>query len=178
MNMAKFFSVFFVLAALVALQFSGADANAQSEPQLKTDVNILDCKACHGDAALLPAEHADIKKNSDCSECHKIGKEYKPEKHTSLRGKLSLMHLHGLNEVGCGDCHENLSNPEPSSTESCLGCHESYENVVKKTEFLGHFNPHNSKHYGNKQDCSVCHFVHEKSDNLCAGCHDVYRPIP
>ena len=178
MNIARYTLLLFSLIFIFAIQICGGDARAESKPQLKSDVNILDCKACHADLAVLPQGHSDVKKDSNCSACHKMGKKFKPEKHTSLRGKLSLMHLHGLNEVGCEDCHESSSEPEPVTSGGCLNCHESFESVVKKTEFLGHFNPHNSKHYGDKQACDICHYVHEKSENLCATCHDFYRPIP
>ena len=178
MKIARYTSILFALIAIFALQTSNSDAGGKSSPQLKADVNILDCAACHGDNAVLPEGHSDVKKDSDCSSCHKIGKEYKPEKHTSLRGKLSLMHLHGLNEVGCGDCHESATAPEPVTSKGCLNCHEGFESVVEKTKFLEPFNPHISKHYGAKQECDICHFVHEKSENLCASCHDVFRPIP
>jgi hypothetical protein len=178
MNMSRFTSLFFVLISMFVMAFLGPDAGAQSEPELKTDANILDCQSCHVALSALPKGHSDVKKESDCSACHQIDQVYKPEKHTSLRGKLSLMHLHGLNEVGCEDCHDSATEPKPVTTDGCLNCHESFETVVKRTEFLGHFNPHVSKHYGAEQACDICHFVHEKSENLCASCHDVYRPIP
>ena len=147
MNMSRITSLFFVVIALSVMGLLGADAEAQSEPELKTDANIQDCKACHGASAVLPNNHVDIKTNSDCAECHKIKQVTKPEKHTSLRGKLSLMHLHGLNEVGCEDCHESAEpNQSRLQTDGCLNCHESFRKLwSRERSFMGHFNPHVSK---------------------------------
>jgi hypothetical protein len=178
MTIARAKAAIVVLMVLFSLQYTGTRARSDSKPQLKSDANIFDCKACHGGNAVLPDKHPDVKEEPDCAACHKIGTEYKPVKQTSLRGRLSLMHLHGLNEVGCGDCHEDLTQPEPLESADCLQCHDSYEFVVEKTVFLEPFNPHASTHYGKKQACDICHFIHEKSEYLCADCHDVYRPIP
>ncbi len=82
-------------------------------------------------------------------------------------------------ELACDDCHELARPQAPPTAESCLDCHGTHEQLAKAT-FVGEHkpNPHESPHYGNDQDCSLCHYEHEPSENMCGDCHDWAGPVP
>ena len=64
-------------------------------------------------------------------------------------------------------------------TDSCLGCHDSYENLAKLTvnEECAEKNPHKS-HLG-EVDCTVCHKGHAPSQAYCLQCHcNFVIPMP
>jgi len=95
----------------------------------------------------------------------------------SLRGRMPLDHTHwlSLSSAMCTFCHEThgtkLEEPEPLTTEKCLSCHGSFQEMAARTASM-HFgyNPHDS-HY-KELDCYVCHYMHSKSENFCAECHE------
>jgi cytochrome c nitrite reductase small subunit len=101
-----------------------------------------------------------------------------------------LAYAHAEENVTCLECHEptiqqqmeegikfvtnDYENPleeREFDQEWCLRCHEhgSYEELAQRTEEL-ELNPHDS-HYG-EMECSICHRVHEASEEVCAYCHD------
>ena len=78
-------------------------------------------------------------------------------------------HNHSQAGLSCNQCHgENLGTPV--SQDQCLSCHGSMETVAAKTEAMEP-NPHGPHHY-DTADCTVCHRVHEKSEMMCATCHN------
>ncbi|QIZ78682.1 cytochrome c3 family protein [Ferrimonas lipolytica] len=137
--------------------------------------NFLNCNKCHIES-VLPVEHVALNQNDDCASCHNIDQHNEPKHNTSLRGKISLAHSHTLNGLSCNDCHQTEG--DYPSNEQCFECHESYQKIAEQTAFLGHMNPHDSPHYQDTQTCDTCHYVHDKSEDLCLECHTRFRPIP
>lgn len=157
---------------LVFLNLFITDSSAApAKAKLSTDAKATDCKACHGDKAMLPNGHCAISGQSvdDCKECH--------QKEKSLRGRIPLSHIHYLSGVSCGDCHHPPQKAEPLETKQCLACHESPEKLSQITAKL-EYNPHNSPHYETGLDCNFCHFLHKKSENYCAQCHEWQLRVP
>lgn len=83
---------------------------------------------------------------------------------------------HAASAMKCSACHDE---EDPSqgvgtvSTEKCLSCHGSYENVAERTADLGEdVNPHDNFHYDMQLDCTTCHKSHSESVSLCSSCHD------
>ena len=83
---------------------------------------------------------------------------------------------HESAELGCDDCHPT-DTPKPLGTESCVSCHGSFKEIAQATDQLDP-NPHNSPHYGEELDCSLCHHEHSESENFCAQCHDWELEVP
>ena len=79
-------------------------------------------------------------------------------------------------EISCADCHLT-GNTKPLTTEDCLACHGSFEEVAGETAKLDP-NPHNSPHYGTELDCDLCHHEHSRSENFCAQCHEWKLIVP
>lgn len=79
-------------------------------------------------------------------------------------------------ELTCTDCHLTTT-PKRLTTEQCLSCHGSFEEVAEATKNLDP-DPHNSPHYGPELDCDLCHQEHSVSDNFCAQCHEWKLVIP
>ena len=90
---------------------------------------------------------------------------------------MILEHIHRLSGIGCVDCHQNNSSPEPVSTEKCLSCHGSFHQVAARTADSDP-NPHNSLHYGIEVDCDLCHHQHCNSENFCSQCHEWQLVVP
>jgi len=86
---------------------------------------------------------------------------------------------HQDGEVSCVDCHGVATPDEAAPVEACLECHGSYEDLAEAT-FTGEHspNPHESPHYGNDQDCGLCHYEHEESENMCGDCHEWAPVVP
>ncbi len=87
---------------------------------------------------------------------------------------MPLFHAHLLAGLTCKSCHANPKKPQLTEAEVCMGCHDP-EKVSAKSAALQPTNPHNSKHYGIKADCNLCHHQHEKSENYCAQCHNNFE---
>ncbi len=136
------------------------------------NVPIGDCKACHEAAVPRPADHKETKdmELADCTSCHAKGTR-------EFWTKLPLGHIHGLNGVGCRECHEATGDPKPVETKKCLGCHGGIEKVAALTAKLDP-DPHKSPHYGTELDCELCHHQHAKSDNFCSQCHSWELRVP
>lgn len=79
-------------------------------------------------------------------------------------------------ELNCDDCH-STTKPKRLTTEQCLSCHGSLEEIAEATKHLDP-DPHNSPHYGNRLDCDLCHHEHYESENFCSQCHEWKLVIP
>ena len=79
-------------------------------------------------------------------------------------------------ELTCIDCHLTAT-PKRLTTEQCLSCHGSLEEVAEATKNLDP-DPHNSPHYGPELDCDLCHHEHSVSENFCAQCHEWELILP
>ena len=170
------FIKFLILPILVAFCILGAtamgDGKPSSGPKRLDNAAPGDCAACHGDQKVLSPGHVDTKgmMMEGCAECHTKEKQ-------SLWSKITLGHLHALHGIGCSDCHHDLSKAGYLSSDECLACHGSFEEVAALTKDLER-NPHNSPHYGIRVDCDLCHLVHRKSENMCGQCHSWTLTVP
>jgi fumarate reductase flavoprotein subunit len=77
---------------------------------------------------------------------------------------------HKANGVECAGCH-GTGKKEPATSDACLSCHQSFEEVAKRTAALTP-NPH-SNHFVSESDveCTSCHHGHKADENACARCH-------
>ena len=87
--------------------------------------------------------------------------------------------------LACGDCHDkaSLEMYYLISSDNCLNCHGSREDVAELTKDLDakDVNPHRSFHSGTKTECYECHREHKSSRNYCGNCHDTdiwMKPVP
>lgn len=163
-----------VLAALVlatAFGLPGAADAASAKRDAAAAAN--DCVACHGDGKVLPARHKAVKamKWADCVECHDP-----KDKESSLAGKMTGSHAHGLAGQTCASCHGS-GKPAPVATAKCTSCHD-LDKLVAKTAKVKPKNPHTSPHYGKDLDCDNCHLQHGKSVNFCNDCHEFDFRVP
>ena len=157
---------FFVSFCVCVLYNVRVVSNAVSaETKMLERVEPGDCATYHANVKILPIDHVKIKSmtSTECVECHKKGA-------TSLRTKIPLSHIHQLSGVACCDCYEKPKSAESLTTEKCLSCHGSYNEVAEGTAKLDP-NPHNSPHYGKELDCDLCHNQHSKSEDFCSQCH-------
>jgi hypothetical protein len=154
--------------ALACLVFaSAAPAQNAGHAKLSPAAKSTDCKGCHASNNPLPKTHPGIagKSLSDCAACHGAGTD------RDLRGRMPLFHAHLLAGLTCKSCHADPKKPKLVEAEACMGCHDP-EKVSAKTAAMQPANPHNSKHYGIKADCNLCHHQHEKSESYCFQCHN------
>ncbi len=154
--------------ALICLVFAAAAAAQNAgRAKLSPTAKATDCKACHAASNPLPKSHPNIagKPLSACAACHPAGTAQ------SLSGRMPLFHAHLLGGLTCKSCHADPKKPKLVEADACMGCHDP-EKVSAKTATMQPTNPHNSKHYGIKADCNLCHHQHEKSENYCAQCHN------
>lgn len=85
---------------------------------------------------------------------------------------------HAKAGVKCEACHgSDMKNPQMPSTQVCAGCH-NVDALVEKTAKMKPTNPHTSPHYGKELDCTNCHYMHEKSQDFCAQCHNFNFQVP
>lgn len=171
-GMAGRISILPVLCGAVVLFFCFTNADSAPRPKRLETAKAGDCKACHETQKVLPKEHKDTipMTGADCGECHKSGP-------SSLRTKLPLAHLHQLNGTACRDCHDSKEAPQALTTQQCLACHGSYDEVAAGTAGSDP-DPHNSPHYGKEQDCDLCHHQHQASENFCSQCHEWKLTVP
>ena len=94
----------------------------------------------------------------------------------SETGKPFLSKHKNYAELTCNDCHLTTT-PKPLTTEQCLSCHGSLEEMAEATKKLDP-EPHNSPHYGSELDCDLCHHEHSLSENFCAQCHEWKLVVP
>lgn len=117
-----------------------------------------------------------------CTSCH-IMKPYYDSWHDSNL----LANKHADADVTCHDCHEasisiqaeegikfvsgNYKTPLDKrvfSKQLCLDCHDDFASIKANTE-LEESNPHDS--HNGKQECNLCHSMHQESKVMCAQCH-------
>lgn len=171
--------ILLLLGLMVAVFAYGAQAIAadgasmdKPKAELNAGVKPGDCVGCHKDGRVLPKKHvatADLKLK-DCKGCHGA-KADGPE---ALPTNIPLWHLHGLQGIQCGECHQG---GQEVTMVKCLTCHDT-KAVAEKTADLKPTNPHNSRHYGTEADCNLCHHQHKASENHCASCHKFDFKVP
>ena len=147
-----------VLALLVFV--AAASAQNAGRAKLSPAVKATDCKACHAGKNPLPQQHPNIagKSLDDCAACHARGTGHE------LSGRMPQFHTHLLAGLTCATCHAGQKKPKLAEADVCMGCHDP-EKVSTKTSAMTPANPHNSRHYGIRADCNLCHHQHEKSEN-------------
>lgn len=121
-------------------------------------------------------------KPSFCAICHNMDKYY-----DSYRDEGLLANKHAKAGVTCHDCHQEgiskkmeegvkyvtgdyetpLKKRDFGTRDFCLKCHD-FDKVKKKTAF-DESNPHDN--HNGKQNCNVCHNMHQKSKAMCEECH-------
>lgn len=158
----KYLNKKFLLILALALLIIGAGSGAAL---LKASEKPAFCGNCHiirpyyeswKSGALLDSKHAE--QNVTCQECH----------HHSLSGKIE----EGLHYI-TGDYTLPLKS-ENGERAFCLECHSpeggapSWKEIVAATNFE-ESNPHDS--HNGKQDCNLCHKMHEPSTVMCSQCH-------
>jgi len=166
-----------ILFSLITISFitvflyctvAGADTGA---PKRLATAQQGDCAACHTDK-VLPENHTGTKGMvlKDCTACH-------DKDEISLKSKMPTSHVHMLSGILCQTCHGKKAPFEKVDYKNCITCHST--DVLAKVPARGVFlpNPHNS-HYGMDVDCSLCHFQHNKSEFMCAQCHDFKNVTP
>jgi hypothetical protein len=138
-------------------------------------VQPADCAGCHQDQKVLPAGHVATRGMAlkDCQACHGAGEGQPPALATRIPGS----HLHALNGVRCGECHDDLKAPKAVPTWKCTSCHDPKDVAAKSANVQPH-NPHASRHYGNNADCNKCHHQHVQSENNCLQCHKFNFQVP
>jgi hypothetical protein len=158
--------LFFVLCCISATILSA------QEPQRLPQAKPSDCAACHTGKSPLPKDHPATAglTMSDCQGCHAKGSE------NSLAGKLPLSHVHQMQGVTCGKCHEDMKSPKAVAKAKCVSCHD-VEKLAAATASVKP-NPHDSPHYGKEADCNLCHHQHVKSENDCLQCHNFDFKLP
>ena len=76
-----------------------------------------------------------------------------------------LADTHKSAGVSCTDCHLELPPAGGIPGETCLGCHEDYEDLTAGM----YLDPHNA--HVSYPDCGSCHHIHQPSENQCLKCH-------
>jgi len=150
-------------------------AIAFAEPKKIENARPGDCIICHGDQKVLPAAHGktDGMTYQRCLACHQKTGEAK--KARTLRGKMTLSHMHQLSGISCSDCHGKERPATGPDGQTCLGCHADYKTKLLLTD-KALPTPHQS-HMG-ELDCLLCHHLHARSENFCAQCHHWKYNVP
>lgn len=78
-----------------------------------------------------------------------------------------LADKHKIAGISCTDCHGNAPKQD-IEWDKCLGCHETYAAVAKRTAGLKP-NPHDNHLVD--LDCLKCHQGHKPQENYCNTCH-------
>ena len=73
----------------------------------------------------------------------------------------------------CASCHGG-GEKKPVSGAQCLTCHESIEEVAKKTADIEP-NPHDNHETVGGLDCTECHKGHKQDVVLCRQCHTAMK---
>ena len=76
-----------------------------------------------------------------------------------------LADTHKSAGIACTDCHLEMPLSGAIPEDTCLGCHEDYEDLTAGM----YGDPHNA-HVG-YPDCVSCHHFHQPSENQCLECH-------
>lgn len=75
-------------------------------------------------------------------------------------------------QMECSTCHGTQTPFAKPASEQCIACHGPMANIKTKENPQGK-NPHQSAHYADTVECSVCHSEHQQSKDLCSNCHKV-----
>ena len=70
----------------------------------------------------------------------------------------------------CESCHGADKKIETPERAQCIQCHDP-KAVSEKTRNVLPKNPHDSPHYHQDLECTLCHLQHEKPENYCNQCH-------
>lgn len=89
---------------------------------------------------------------------------------TELAG-MSMKHKLA-SQMQCATCHGDGKKIEKPTSDKCIACHGPMNNIKTK-ENTKNKNPHQSAHYADTVECSVCHSEHKPSKDLCSTCHVV-----
>ncbi|RPI71471.1 MAG: hypothetical protein EHM45_23500 [Desulfobacteraceae bacterium] len=85
-------------------------------------------------------------------------------------GKL-LADIHKAAGNQCSDCHAENPPSQAVPTETCMGCHEDYNESA-----ASYIDPHSA--HVEFTDCGDCHHVHKESENQCLSCHTFNLKAP
>lgn len=77
---------------------------------------------------------------------------------------------HVARGLKCESCHGPDKKIETPEKAQCLQCHDA-KKISEKTKDVKPHNPHDSPHYHQDLDCTLCHVQHEAPENYCAQCH-------
>jgi fumarate reductase flavoprotein subunit len=81
---------------------------------------------------------------------------------------LLLAGKHDAAGISCNDCHEEDPPAGSVATDTCLTCHEDYQELA-----ASYLDPHNA--HVTYSNCSDCHHVHRESEKICQGCHHTFN---
>jgi hypothetical protein len=162
--------------------------------------SCMDCHTPHLDdaakarpfSATIHRKHLQSKVDLDCIACHPGDQNLNFGLSGSILGKITpevfdfyekafrlwstsanLDALHMRNQITCSSCHgKNLPQKgDAVEKERCLVCHQSYQELAKKTKpaKFPERNPHEN-HLG-EIECALCHKAHKPSASFCLDCH-------
>ena len=80
----------------------------------------------------------------------------------------------------CEMCHGkgNPAELDPPDIKKCTQCHPT-KVLTEKTKNVKPHNPHVSPHYQDQLECcTICHHMHEPSENFCGRCHSFDFKVP
>jgi fumarate reductase flavoprotein subunit len=82
-----------------------------------------------------------------------------------------LADRHIASGLQCSNCHGDAATKQPVATDQCLKCHESFDDLSKKTEDITP-NPHSNHLIDSSDiDCDFCHHGHKANEIGCHKCH-------
>ncbi|MDL2060322.1 cytochrome c3 family protein [Mesosutterella sp. AGMB02718] len=77
----------------------------------------------------------------------------------------------------CESCHGPDKKIETPEKEQCIKCHDP-KKLAEKTKNVKPTNPHDSPHYHQDLECTLCHLQHEKPEIYCNQCHKFDFKMP
>lgn len=72
--------------------------------------------------------------------------------------------------MDCTACHDGDGPKKPVTGEKCLSCHQSFDEVAKRTQDMDP-NPHDNHQTLQNISCTECHKGHTKDVVFCQQCH-------
>jgi hypothetical protein len=87
----------------------------------------------------------------------------------------NLIDKHEKKGIQCAACHGAQSVKQGVPTGTCVGCHGSYETLLKKSRI---HEAMLSPHFEAGTGCGLCHNVHKPSRLLCGQCHNIDTKVP
>lgn len=79
-----------------------------------------------------------------------------------------LADKHDAAGISCSDCHAEDPPADAVATDTCMTCHEDYQELA-----ASYLDPHNA--HISYSNCSDCHHVHRESEKICQGCHHTFN---